>query len=102
MVLCLFFENIFLRHQQIVNQSESSTVTDLMLTTLLNTRLAVVIKELTELRSRNESCVSQLEQSVKKCAELRTQAAEANGRLLRCQQKHASGTYIIFHCLPLG
>ena len=79
-----------------MNQSEPSTVTaDLMLTTLLNTRLAVVIKELTELRSRNESCVSQLEQSVKKCAELRTQAAEANGRLLRCQQKHASGIYYI-------
>ena len=80
-----------------MSQSEPSTVTDLMLTTLLNTRLAMVIKELTELRSQNESCVSQLEQSVKKCAELRTQAAEANGRLLRCQQKHASGTYIIFH-----
>ena len=75
--------------------SESSDLTDLMLTSLLNTRLAMVIKELTELRVKNDRCTNDLEQSMNKCADLRSQAAEANGRLLRSQQKHASGIYQI-------
>ena len=78
-----------------MSQSEPSTVTDLMLTTLLNTRLAMVIKELTEVRANSDRCFNDLDQSVKKCADLRSQAAEANGRLLRCQQKHASGILLI-------
>ena len=88
------FTNLIFRHQEIVSQSESSDLTDLMLTSLLNTRLAMVIKELTELRVNNDRCTNDLEQSMNKCADLRSQAAEANGRLLRSQQKHASGTYI--------
>ena len=46
-----------------------------------------------EVRANNVNCLKDLDQSVKKCADLRSQAAEANGRLLRCQQKHASGMY---------
>lgn len=83
-------EDLEKRHQEIVSQSESSDLTDLMLTSLLNTRLAMVIKELTELRVKNDRCTNDLEQSMNKCADLRSQAAEANGRLLRSQQKHAS------------
>jgi len=83
-------EELEIRHQEIASQKESNTVTDLMLSTLLNTRLAIVIKELTEVRANNVNCLKDLDQSVKKCADLRSQAAEANGRLLRCQQKHAS------------
>ena len=89
------FTNLIFRHQEIVSQSESSDLTDLMLTSLLNTRLAMVIKELTELRVNNDRCTNDLEQSMNKCADLRSQAAEANGRLLRSQQKHASGIYQI-------
>ena len=89
-----YFTTLIFRHQEIVSQSESSDLTDLMLTSLLNTRLAMVIKELTELRVKNDRCTNDLEQSMNKCADLRSQAAEANGRLLRSQQKHASGTYI--------
>ena len=91
-----YFTTLIFRHQEIVSQSESSDLTDLMLTSLLNTRLAMVIKELTELRVKNDRCTNDLEQSMNKCADLRSQAAEANGRLLRSQQKHASGILIIF------
>ena len=64
----------------------SSTV----LTTLLNARLSLVVKELNELRLQNERNQADLERSLKKCGELRSQTAEANGRLLKCQQKHAA------------
>ena len=58
--------------------------------TLLNARLALVVKELNELRTQNDRNQADLERSVKKCADLRSQTAEANGRLLKCQQKHAA------------
>ena len=57
---------------------------------LLNARLSLVVKELNELRTQNDRCVSELERSVRRCADLRSQTAEANGRLLKCQQKHHS------------
>ena len=58
--------------------------------TLLNARLALVVKELNELRTQNDRNQTDLERSVRKCADLRSQTAEANGRLLKCQQKHAA------------
>ena len=59
-------------------------------TALLNARLALVVKELNDLKNQNNRNVAELERSLKKCADLRSQTAEANGRLLRNQQKHAS------------
>ena len=69
-----------------MNDSEEKS---LILTTLLSTRLSLVVKELSDLRSQSDRCVNELERSMKKCADLRSQTAEANGRLLRLQQKQA-------------
>ena len=72
------------------SESEDSSTSGRTFTALLNARLSLVVKELSELKSQNNQNVSELERSLKKCADLRSQTAEANGRLLRCQQKHAS------------
>ena len=68
----------------------SASNTGKTFTALLNARLGLVVKELNELKSQNNRNVVELERSLKKSADLRSQTAEANGRLLRCQQKHAS------------
>lgn len=61
-----------------------------VLKTLLIMRLSLVVKELSDLRSQNDRCVNELERSVKRYADLRSQTAEANGRLIQCQKKHHS------------
>lgn len=71
-------------------KANSSEDTSPMLLALLNARLFLTVKELNEMRSQKESCVNELDRSVKKCAEFRSQAAEANGRLLRDKHKHHS------------
>ena len=71
-------------------EKKSQVENQQVFTTLLNARLSLVVKELNELRVQNERNQTDLERSVKKCADLRSQTAEANGRLLKCQQKHAA------------
>lgn len=57
---------------------------------LLNARLGLVIKELSELRQQNDRNAADLDRSLKKSADLRSQTAEAHGRLLKLQQKHTA------------
>jgi len=71
-------------------ETTSASNTSKTFTALLNARLGLVVKELNELKCQNNRNVVELERSLKKSADLRSQTAEANGRLLRCQQKHAS------------
>ena len=71
------------------SNKQACNLSSTVLTTLLNARLSLVVKELNELRLQNERNQADLERSLKKCGELRSQTAEANGRLLKCQQKHA-------------
>ena len=72
------------------SSNKQGNLSSTVLTTLLNARLSLVVKELNELRLQNERNQADLERSLKKCGELRSQTAEANGRLLKCQQKHAA------------
>jgi hypothetical protein len=75
--------------QEIQKVTSMSSSNDGSFSVLLNARLGLVVKELTEMRSENDRNASNLERSLKKCTDLRSQTAEANGRLLRCQHKHA-------------
>lgn len=73
--------------EELEKKSQESSVA---FSALLNARLGLVIKELSELRLINDRNATDLDRTLKKSADLRSQAAEANGRLLRSQQKHAA------------
>ncbi len=84
-------EEIAAKGQELKNAAASTlTSEETGYLALLNARLGIVIKELSSLKSENNRNVNELERSLKKCTDLRSQAAEANGRLLRNQQQHVS------------